>query len=1040
MNSYTLDWKQYSALARQTVAEGCVLLCNERASLPLASGDTVAVFGRIQLNYYKSGTGSGGMVNVPYVHSILDGLREYEKNNIHIYEPLLSVYQNWVEDHPFDRGNGWGQEPWSQEEMPLDDTLVQEAAAKASAAIVVIGRTAGEDRDNSAIPGSYYLTDAELAMLKKVCAAFPRTTVVLNTGNIISMNWVEDVNPGAVLYAWQGGMEGGCGVADVLCGAVSPSGKLSDTIARDLADYPSTRNFGSESANYYQEDIYVGYRYFETFALEKVLYPFGFGLSYTNFETSCSFKVYWKDAKTCLNGQAEPASGESASADFVTIDPSSADPAAACPVSAVSADPAAAASTDSRFFTIRAAVKNTGSRPGKETVQVYANPPQGKLGKPLRNLCAFAKTKELLPGESETLIINVPTDRLASYDDSGATGHKSCYVLEEGMYEIYAGANVRDASLVGNFSFDQSIVVAQCQEAMAPVKPFERFRPQSVTKPLSYSETDPATNDSSSTISETVHTANGSSSAIPGTVSATDSSSSAVRDGSGTSSCPAASEYSQSHTICALTYEPVPLRTVSPAQRRLDNLPDCLPCTGDQGYRLRDVMDAKVSMEEFLAQLSDEDLMTLSRGEGMCSPKVTPGTAAAFGGITESLKNFDIPAGCCSDGPSGIRMDCGTSAFSLPNGTLLACTFNTSLVTELFAMEGLELYANKIDALLGPGINIHRSPLNGRNFEYHSEDPYLTGCMAVAQVTGMDRYSASGTMKHFCANNQEYHRHLADGIISERALREIYLKPFEMGVRCGHTRSIMTTYGPVNGIWTAGNYDLNTTILRGEWHYQGLVMTDWWTRINDEGEKATRDNLAAMVRAQNDIYMVTQDALTYQDTQPQALKKGTLTRAELVRNAANICRFLMASPAMQRLCGTYRDVTHINTPADLNLINGDEMEYFSIGTDTTIPLAGQCPEAGSAFTFAADFKQEGLFDFTLTAASHGSELAQMSATLTLDNTVLNVYTWHGESEKSELTAKKEVRGKMHYLKFYVAQSGLELESLRIRLVRAIERK
>lgn len=986
MNSYTLDWKQYSALARQTVAEGCVLLRNERASLPLLSGDIVAMFGRIQLNYYKSGTGSGGMVNVPYVHSILDGLREYEKNDIHIYEPLLSVYQNWVEEHPFDRGNGWGQEPWSQEEMPLNDALVQETAAKASAAIVVIGRTAGEDRDNSAIPGSYYLTDAELSMLKKVCSAFPRTTVVLNTGNIISMDWVEDVNPGAVLYAWQGGMEGGCGVADVLCGAVSPSGRLSDTIARELEDYPSTRNFGSESANYYQEDIYVGYRYFETFAPEKVLYPFGFGLSYTNFETCFSFN------------------------------------------------------RDNMFFTIHAAVKNTGSRPGKETVQVYANPPQGKLGKPLRNLCAFAKTKELLPGESETLLINVPFDRLASYDDSGATGHKSCYVLEKGTYEIYAGANVRDASLIGDFSFGQTIVAAQCQEAMAPVKPFERFRPQPAAKPLSYSGADSATNDSSSAISKAVHTANSFSSTVPGTIPATDSSSSAVRDGSGTANCPAASENSRCHTACALTFEPVPLRTVSPAQRWLDNLPGCLPYSGDQGYRLRDVMDAKVSMDEFLAQLSDEDLMALSRGEGMCSPKVTPGTAAAFGGITESLKSFGIPAGCCSDGPSGIRMDCGTSAFSLPNGTLLACTFNTSLVTELFAMEGLELYANKIDALLGPGINIHRSPLNGRNFEYHSEDPYLTGCMAVAQVTGMDRYQTSGTMKHFCANNQEYHRHLADGIISERALREIYLKPFEMGVRCGHTRSIMTTYGPVNGIWTAGNYDLNTTILREEWHYQGMVMTDWWTRINDEGKKATRDNLAAMVRAQNDVYMVTQDALTYQDTQPQALKKGTLTRAELVRNAANICRFLMASPAMQRLCGTYREVAHINTPADLNLINGDEMEYFSIGADTTIPLTGQCPEAGSAFTFAADFKQEGLFDFTLTAASHGSELAQMSATLTLDNTVLNVYTWHGESEKSELTAKKEVRGKMHYLKFYVAQSGLELESLRIRLVRAIERK
>ncbi|MCD7956500.1 MAG: glycoside hydrolase family 3 C-terminal domain-containing protein [Lachnospiraceae bacterium] len=1011
MNSYTLDWKQYSTLARKAVAEGCVLLRNERASLPLVSGDVVAVFGRIQLDYYKSGTGSGGMVNVPYVHSILDGLREYEKEDIHIYEPLLTVYENWAKAHTFDRGKGWGQEPWSQAEMPLIDTLIQDATAHATAAVIVIGRTAGEDRDNSAIPGSYYLTDEERDMLKKVCAAFSRTAVVLNTGNIISMNWVEEYHPGAVLYAWQGGMEGGCGVADILCGAVSPGGRLSDTIARELEDYPSTRNFGSESANYYQEDIYVGYRYFETFAPEKVVYPFGYGLSYTKFETEYSLT---------LN------SGTNCSDSFD-------------------------GDLSDMSFTLSAVVKNTGTRPGKEVVQVYANPPQGKLGKPLRNLCAFAKTKELLPGESETLLLTVPIAELASYDDGGATGHKSCYVLEMGTYMIYAGVNVRDAVPVGSFSLDQTIVVAQCQEAMAPVKPFERFRPQPTAAHIVSSEIVPAaealsteTANNSGSANSAAATVNNSDPANSSaeTVNNSDPANSAAAtvNNSDPANSAAATVNSSGLAVCTLTFEPVPLRTVSPAQRRLENLPECLPYTGDQGYRLRDVMEKKVSIEEFLAQLSDEDLMALSRGEGMCSPKVTPGTAAAFGGITESLKGFGIPAGCCSDGPSGIRMDCGTSAFSLPNGTLLACTFNTELVTELFAMEGLELYANKIDALLGPGINIHRSPLNGRNFEYHSEDPYLTGCMAVAQVTGMDRYSASGTMKHFCANNQEFHRHLADGIISERALREIYLKPFEMGVFCGHTRSIMTTYGPVNGIWTAGNYDLNTTILRGEWNYQGLVMTDWWAKINDEGEAASRDNLAAMVRAQNDVYMVTQDALTYQDTQSQALKEGTLTRAELVRNAANICRFLMASPAMERLCGTYREVTHVNTPSDLNLMNGDEMEYFSVGTDTTISLKGRCPDAGSAFTFAAEFEKEGLFEFTLCAASHGSELAQMSATLTLDNTVLNVYTWHGESEKSELSAKKEVRGKMHYLRFYVSQGGLEPESLRIRLVHTLMRR
>ncbi len=965
MDSYTLDWKKYSTLARQTVAEGCVLLRNENDTLPLLPGDTAAVFGRIQLDYYKSGTGSGGMVNVPYVRSIPDGLRAYENQNIRIYEPLLLTYREWVKQHPFDKGNGWGQEPWCQEEMPLSDDLVRDAAEHSTVAVVILGRTAGEDRDNSGRPGSYYLTETELDMLKKVCASFPRTAVVLNTGNILSMKWVDEVRPGAVLYAWQGGMEGGMGVADVLCGAASPSGKLADTIAYQLEDYPSTQNFGSDTINYYQEDIYVGYRYFETFAPEKVQYPFGYGLSYTTFSVTASFSADF--------------SRGTAASDFTEEKSAHMQPAEASD------------SSSAPHMTVRATVTNTGSRPGKEVAQVYVNPPQGKLGKPLRNLCAFGKTHLLVPGESETLAFHIPLKELASYDDSGVTGYKNCFILEQGTYEIYVGNSVRDAAFAGSFALDETIVVSRCHEAMAPTVPFERFRPLNHGK-NSLEKTD---------------------------------------------TCAAADHAVQAPL--ALTYEPVPQRTVSPADRRLAHLPECLPYSGDRGYRLADVADEAVSMETFLAQLGDEDLMALSRGEGMCSPKVTPGTASAFGGVTKRLQDFGIPAGCCSDGPSGIRMDCGTSAFSLPNGTLLACTFNESLVTELFAMEGLELYANRIDSLLGPGINIHRSPLNGRNFEYHSEDPYLTGRMAVAQVTGMDRYAVSGTMKHFCANNQEYRRHIVISAVSERALREIYLKPFEMGVGSGHTRSIMTTYGPVNGIWTAGNYDLNTTILREEWKYQGMVMTDWWTRINDEGEAAARDNLAAMVRAQNDVYMVTQDALTFSDNQPKALKNGALTRAELVRNAANICRFLIASPAMQRLRGTYREVTHVNTPEDLELAAGANMEYFTIDRDTVIPLDGRTASAGSSFTIAVDFLQEGLYCFSLTAASHGSELAQMSATLSLDNTVLNIYTWHGDSEKSEISREKEVRGKMHYMKFYFSQGGLELESLRVRLVGDVRR-
>ena len=217
-------------------------------------------------------------------------------------------------------------------------------------------------------------------------------------------------------------------------------------------------------------------------------------------------------------------------------------------------------------------------------------------------------------------------------------------------------------------------------------------------------------------------------------------------------------------------WEDVPIRSIDPQERRKRNLPVELRQTGDQGWKLADVLDKKVSLDEFTAQLADEDLIEIFRGEGMCSEKVTAGTAAAFGGITQRLQMFGIPAACCADGPSGIRMDCGTKAFSLPNGTALGCTFDVELVEELYTMVGQEIRLNKIDSLLGPGMNIHRHPLNGRNFEYISEDPYVTGKIAAAQIKGMNRHQIAATVKHFCANNQEAARSRTDSVISERAL------------------------------------------------------------------------------------------------------------------------------------------------------------------------------------------------------------------------------------------------------------------------------
>lgn len=264
-------------LSRRVAAEGSVLLKNEGNLLPLTKQQKISIFGRTQINYYKHGIGSGGLVNTEYVVNILDGIRN--NPNLTLNEELVSVYESWLADNPVETTPGWYNAPRSQFEMVPDEKTVREAREQSDVAVIVIGRTAGEARDNSAEKGSWYLTDEEEAMIKIVSEHFDKTVALLNTGNIMDMCWVERYGIKSVLYIWQGGQEGGNAVADLLCGDVTPSGKLSDTIARDISLYPGVEHFGSEKENLYIEDIYVGYRYFETFKKDEVIYPFGFGLS-----------------------------------------------------------------------------------------------------------------------------------------------------------------------------------------------------------------------------------------------------------------------------------------------------------------------------------------------------------------------------------------------------------------------------------------------------------------------------------------------------------------------------------------------------------------------------------------------------------------------------------------------------------------------------------------------------------------------------------------------------------------------------------------
>lgn len=901
----TLDWDKYLETSARAVSGGIVMLKNDGA-LPLKQGGTAAVFGRIQLHYYKSGTGSGGMVNVSKVIGITDGLLDA---GYKLDEQLLNAYREWDEQNPFDHGEGWGGEPWSQKEMPLTDELVGGAASRADAAIVIIGRTAGEEMDNKLEKGAFLLSDLEEDMLRRVTSAFDKTVVLLNTGGLIDMSFMDRYPVSAVMYVWQGGMVGGAGTAAVLTGEVSPSGKLPDTIAYEISDYPSDKFFGSGDMDCYGEDIYVGYRYFETFAKDRVRFPFGFGMSYTSFDlTASDFKLDGDKVTGSVN------------------------------------------------------VKNTGSTPGREVVQIYCSAPQGKLGKPARVLCGFDKTRTLQPGESQTLSFEIPLESVASYDDSGVTGHKSAWILEQGGYVFYAGADVRSASEAYSLTLPET-VVRQCKSALGPLTAFKRMV-NSGGKP---------------------------------------------------------------------EFEDVPL-TGEAFPHDHAKLPAEIPQTGDRGIRLADVVNGKNTLEEFTAQLTDYDLSCIIRGEGMGSPKVTAGTAAAFGGVSDTLTALGIPCACCDDGPSGMRLDCGTKAFSLPNGTLLASTFDRPLMTELFTFMGLEMHTNQVDCLLGPGMNIHRHPLNGRNFEYFSEDPYLTGEMASAELAGLHSTGAEGTIKHFCGNNRETRRHFLDSVISERALREIYLRGFENAVKKGGAKSVMTTYGQVNGVWTAGNYDLVTGILRDDWGFDGFTMTDWWANINRRGKAPDKSDFAAMAMAQNDVYMVTADGAACNDNTLDSLKSGELTRGELQRNAMNILRFLTTTHAMKRVMGCDDETEIINRPADAGDVDSTDIEFHDIDEDLTLDLTGITTEKGSSYAFGLNVSKPGVYKVTLTASSTLSELAQTSVSIFALGSPCGMFTFNGTGG-APVSQTKDVKCLSNFMpiRLYFGGSGLKTQSIRFEL-------
>lgn len=686
-------------LSRKAACEGIVLLKNDGV-LPLKKGTNVAVFGNAQIDYVKGGGGSGD-VYCRYVRNIYEGLK-MKADKVNVFHPLSLYYQASVEQ-AYKKGECNGR----LTEIEIPEDLLQQAKSFADTAIVTINRYSEEskDRKNDGNDPYFELSTMEKNMISTVCSHFAKVVLLLNTGAMIDTSWfAENDRISAALMIWQGGMEGGLATADILVGDVTPSGKLVDTCAERFEDYPSSSGF-HESADYvkYTEDIFVGYRYFETIPGKKdrVVYPFGYGLSYTTF-TFSNMKAYQLDKQI-----------------YVNVD-----------------------------------VENIGRFEGKEVVQVYFSAPAGKISKSAMELCAFAKTKSLKIGEKQTIHLHFNISDMASYDDIG-TIHKSAYVLEKGQYKFYVGNSVRNVTeLDYTYELAQDVIVQQLTQYCKP-----RNLGKRLTAGGEYITVEDA------------------------------------------AACQ--KEFPCSYHNC---------------QKSTENEKDV--------KKLIDVYHGDLTLDDFIAQLSDEELMHLLMG--------TPNTGVANTDGMGGLKKYGIPAAMTADGPAGVRIEptTGVRTTAFPVATMLACTWNTELLEEIGAAGAMEVKENNLAIWLTPALNIHRSPLCGRNFEYYSEDPFVSGKMAAAMVRGIQSQGIVATPKHFACNNKETNRQESDSIVSERALREIYLKGFEICVKESDPKLIMTSYNLINGVRASENTELITGILRNEWGYKGLVTTDWWNTAN----------------------------------------------------------------------------------------------------------------------------------------------------------------------------------------------------------------
>ena len=759
---FSIEEAQAAAIA--AAEEGAVLLKNENKALPLTANDTVAVFGSRQLfektfseyGYLAGGAGSGaawsGLKSYP-----VDVLKQKaDEGKFTFYAPISDAYRA---------------EP--QTYVPGDADLSAAKDAGVNKAVYILSRLEGEGGteeiflgkearpDNALEPGEWYLSEAEETIIKRLHATFDQVIVVTNTGSLIDTNWIKDGIDGeqvvdAVLFAWYGGKWASEALANLLCGDATPSGKLAQTAA-PIENYSTTEGFGMVDYTEYTEDVFVGYRYFETFNV-PVNYEFGYGLSYTTFGL-------W--GEMCEIGTSD--------------------------------------------ICINVTVSNTGTCAGKEVVQVYFSAPQmgtgdAKLSKPAKELAGFVKSPLLQPGESAVVNVKFPIADMASYDDTGVTGNKAAWVLEAGDYQLYMGTSVKDLRPVGVYTQEELLVTEQLQnKAQSP----------HLNKRL-------------------------------------------LADGSYETLTPPTLEEFEPDEFDYEEDEPV----VYP----------------DGIVTFDDVKEGKKTLDELVAQFTIDELAsftTRTEHDGAAQ-------RSCIGGNESATEKYKVPiAGNC-DGPLGP--DTGT--WSFPSSAALGCSFNVDLAANLGTLAAKYVKPrNRATFWLAPGMNIQRNPLGGRNFEYYSEDPLVTGLMASATTVRAQELGLLVTGKHLVANNKELNRGRNDSRISERALREIYLKGFEMALKEGKMASLMTGYNWCNGRKMTTFRDLLVGIIREEWGWDGMYMTDW-----DSVGQATA--IISLYGGMN-IFMGGSQALNEYDTVLDAYEDGNLTREMLETNAKYVIRAIL---------------------------------------------------------------------------------------------------------------------------------------------------